>query len=228
MSPALTLPPPSLLLELLAELLSPRACAACDEPLRRRAALCAACASTLEPPDEPSEAERRGAPRSVALGAHGGALAEAVYRLKYRDRPDIAAPLGALLGQEALREGLVADVVVPVPLHPRRLAERGYNQSALLAHACARALELPCSPRMLVRTRATPRQAQLARAERLLNVAGAFEVRRAGLAGGRRVLLVDDVVTTGATTRACAETLRRDGAAEVLVATLARTAAEGS
>jgi ComF family protein len=205
----------------LADLLAPPACAACDARLRRRAVFCASCAAAVLPAaPRPAEA---GAPPLLAFGLFGGALAEAIRRLKYGDRPDLAGPLGHLARQAARAGGVEADLVVPVPLHPARLAARGYNQAALLGGAVAAELSLPLAARALARTRATPPQARLARAARLGNVAGAFRVRRPGAVRGRRVLLVDDVSTTGATLAACAEALRAAGAAEVTALVLART-----
>lgn len=115
------------------------------------------------------------------------------------------------------------DVVIPVPLHPARLAARGYNQAALLGAAVAGELAVPLVARALSRTRATPPQARLDRAARLGNVAGAFRVRMPARVRGRRVLLIDDVSTTGATLAACAAALREAGAAEVTALVVART-----
>lgn len=115
-----------------------------------------------------------------------------------------------------------ADVVVPVPLHPRRLAERGYNQSALLARAVAEQLDVPFAPRALERRRETAQQARLGRADRLANMAEAFDVRDALAVQSRNVLLVDDVLTTGATLLACRQALIAAGVANVTSVCLAR------
>ncbi len=111
---------------------------------------------------------------------------------------------------------------MPVPLHPARLAERGYNQAALLGAAAARELGAPLQPRALLRTRNTSQQARLPRAGRLENVAGAFRVRAPALVRGRRIVLVDDVATTGATLAACVAALRESGAVSVTPLVVAR------
>lgn len=114
------------------------------------------------------------------------------------------------------------DVIIPVPLHWTRLWRRGFNQSALLASEVATRLARPLDVRSLVRSRATPSQTARDGKERLLNVRGAFGVRRPGRVAGRRILLVDDVMTTGATANECARALISAGAARVDVLTLAR------
>jgi ComF family protein len=164
-----------------------------------------------------------------AVGAYRDGLRAAVHALKFRGRVAVAAPLGALLAERgAALVGLTAadpapiDAVVPVPLHPARLAERGFNQAELLAAPCARAWGRPLVTGALVRTRPTRPQTELDAAERGANVAGAFAVRRPAALAGRRVLLVDDVLTTGATARAAARALREGGAAAVGVLVLAR------
>ncbi len=143
---------------------------------------------------------------------------------KHGDRTEAAPPFAAWLarsGRELLAE---ADLIAPVPLHWRRLFARRFNQSALLAQALGRASGLPVVPDLLVRRRATPSQGHLSRSERQRNVAGAFSLhpRRGTLLRGRRLLLVDDVMTTGATVSACARTALRGGAAQVEVLVLAR------
>lgn len=176
-------------------------------------ALCAAC--------------RRSPPafdRARAALAYDAASKPLVLRFKHADRTD-AAPAFALwlrrAGGDLLRE---SDLVVPVPLHPRRLFLRRYNQAALLAQGLARLGGKPYAPLLLVRRRATPSQGRLSRRRRRLNVAGAFAVPPAARRAlkGRRVLLVDDVLTTGATLSACARTLKRAGAASVDAVVLAR------
>jgi ComF family protein len=119
---------------------------------------------------------------------------------------------------------LAADLIVPVPLHPKRQAERGYNQSALLARELSRQVGLPVAPAELVRTVRTRPQVGLNRDERRANIAGAF--RCAGKVTDLRIVLVDDVCTTGATLEACAAELRSAGAAHVVGLTVARPSFE--
>lgn len=200
---------------LLAHALSPSSCAACDVPLARRRVFCPICAATVLP------SAARGQ-ETLAFAVFGGAIAVALRRLKYEDRADLAYPLGELLRGHLRQTGTSADLVVPVPLHPKRLAERGYNQAALLARAAARELGVPFAAIALRRARDTPKQALLGKAARLVNVSGAFVVRDASLVRGKKVLVVDDVETTGATLRACREALFAAGATSVVTACLAR------
>ena len=116
--------------------------------------------------------------------------------------------------------GLSADLIVPVPLHPSRVAERGYNQSTLLADVLSPAVGVPMVEEVLVRQKATLPQVTLGRLERQQNVRGAFACR--GDVAGQRIVLIDDVCTTGATLEACAAALRSRGAASVWGFTLAR------
>jgi len=129
----------------------------------------------------------------------------------------------ALLEDEPTRN-LVAssDVLIPVPLHPRRLRERGFNQAALIARELGRRTGRPCGDRALVRRKDTAPQAGLSAAARRRNVDAAFAVRRRGLVAGHVVTLVDDVFTTGATAYACARALRDAGAVEVRLLSAAR------
>ncbi len=159
----------------------------------------------------------------VSPFVYGGPLARAIVRFKHAGHPALGARLADLgAGCVELPE---ADVVVPVPLHPRRLAVRGFNAASVIGGRVARVLGRPLVRGALVRNRDTPSQGGLAPAARLLNVRGAF---RAGggsvLVRDRAVLLVDDVWTTGATVRSCARVLLRSGASSVDAFTLARVA----
>jgi ComF family protein len=147
-----------------------------------------------------------------------------VHQLKYAGRRRAAARLAEALLEDPAVRALVAtsDVLVPVPLHPRRLRERGFNQSALLAEEIARRAGRMACPDALVRRVDTAPQAGLTAAARRRNVEEAFAVRRRASVAGRTVVLVDDVVTTGATARACARRLAEAGAGEVRLLTVAR------
>jgi ComF family protein len=207
----------ALALDAIAAILAPPRCAACDTGVARLAVFCPACASTVEPASS-------GRGEAFAAFVYGGAMARAIVRLKYEARPDLARPLGDLLFRAlAFRApSLKGAVVVPVPLHPSRLAERGFNQSALFARRLARHLDAPFAPRVLARGRDTPQQANLHRGARLANVAGAFLARQPQRVQARTVLLVDDVCTTGATLEACSSALVDAGARSVVTAVLAR------
>lgn len=145
---------------------------------------------------------------------------------KYRRRLQDARFLGELLAESlavALREAAVepVDLVVPVPLHRRRLGERGYNQALEIARPVATALAVAVEPRACVRLRATPEQAGLSAAERRRNLRAAFAAD--SMVRGARVAIVDDVITTGSTVAAVAQSLRRAGAAEIQAWVVART-----
>jgi len=155
-----------------------------------------------------------------SFGSYEGTLRELIHLLKYGKVRPLARPLGKLLAS-ALPSDLVCDAVVPVPLHWRRRLERGFNQSELLAKAVARRYgQRPVNA--VRRRRRTDAQTGLSNAERRTNVAGAFSVVRKDAVAGRRIILVDDVMTTGATAAACAGVLKRAGAQRVTLVTLAR------
>jgi ComF family protein len=150
-----------------------------------------------------------------------GVLREAVHCLKYRYMRVVADPLAGLLVAAWHRYGLEADVIVPVPLHPRRVRERGYNQSQLLAERLATAVGVPVVLASLRRERYTASQTRLGVQERKRNVAGAFACTDDRLAG-MRVLLVDDVCTSGSTLEACGAATRDGGARSVWALTVGR------
>jgi len=197
-------------------LVAPTRCAACDAPARHATAFCPPCATTLIRATNP-DGDR------LAAFAYGGAIAAAIRRFKFDDRPDLCAALVA--GWGVFLPRMVSDpvdLVVPVPLHPQRLVERGYNQAALLARPVARWLGVPFAARALVRRVATDRQTELAREARVENVENVFAATEPRVLAGRRVLLVDDVETTGATLAACMAALRVGGAVAVRTAVVAR------
>src|SRR5438552_5159011 len=159
--------------------MAPNRCAGCDLPLAH-AGFCAACAPLLE---RAPESQR---PPGLAASAfvYAGPMADAIRRMKYGGRPELAGVLGALLADAALAYAGRVDRVIALPMHPSRLRARGFNQSALLAQPVARALGLPLDLTMLRRVRHASDQASLPRAERARNVQGAFVARRPS-AGGR-------------------------------------------
>ena len=158
--------------------------------------------------------------RVWTYGPYAGNLRQVIHLLKY----DGMRPAAQLLGQRCSSQVGVdqhADLIVPTPLHWSKRLERGFNQSLLLAQAVARRHAVPCAPRALRRKRATPPQAGLSGVQRRASLRGAFAAKRE-LVEGKRILLVDDVVTTGATLEACAKALTRAGAASVMALTAAR------
>jgi ComF family protein len=175
--------------------------------------LCGACRSR-----RPGFAYARAALR------YGEIAREAIHAFKFGGRRGLANPLGDLLAGLGLRAlpGAAPDVLVPVPLHPRRARERGYNQALLLARRLERAWGVPVASDALRRAVPTQPQADLDAAARRQNVRDAFAVQSPRLIAGRHVVLVDDVLTTGATAGECARTLSRAGAATVGVVTVAR------
>ncbi|HUK56292.1 MAG TPA: ComF family protein [Nitrospiria bacterium] len=160
--------------------------------------------------------------RAVAAAWYEGVLAEAIHLFKYRGKTLLVRPLGGLLlpAMERLSE---ADVLAPVPLHPSRLREREFNQALLLCDFIRAESGLPVLPDALERTRETPPQIGLSHQDRWRNVRRAFIPKRPERLEGRRIVLIDDVLTTGATVNDCARVLKRAGAERVCVLTVART-----
>ena len=197
------------------DLLFPALCPVCGAPCGpgRRDPLCGACWAGI-PRIEPPCCDACGLPLWRPLR-------EALHALKFGGRRALARPLADLL-LEQCGAGLPADVtaVVPVPLARDRERARGFNQAGLIAERLARRLGLPLERRWLARVRATAPQSELAAEERRTNVRGAF--RAAPDVRGRHVLLVDDVLTTGATLAECARAVAAAGAARVGVLTVAR------
>src|SRR5689334_23125683 len=228
------------------DLALPPLCAACREPVEGRG-LCPACWSKLSFITRPY-CERLGTPfvydpapgilsmeaiadRPAYIRARAAVRFEEISRplvdaLNYGDRLDLAPMMGRWIGQAGREHLAEADALVPVPLHWRRLWARRFNQSAMLAAAVSRQTGVPIAAGALKRVKPTAQQVGLSRTERAANVQGAFRVPGDGKAGvaGRRLVLIDDVLTSGATVDGCARALLRAGAANVDVLVFARVA----
>ena len=148
-------------------------------------------------------------------------LQSAIHRFKYEGQPQLHTALSAHMIRAWQSHSKPDDILVPVPLHTGRKRERGFNQSELLARDVATATHAPMSTKLLSRTRNTDQQAHLAMLERKANVRGAF-VAQGNLVRGKRIVLVDDVLTTGATLCECVDALYVAGASDVVALTLAR------
>jgi ComF family protein len=228
----------------------PPTCPACREQVSAPGALCASCWSKLSWIDRPW-CERCGLPFDYATGLPGAPVCASCLA-----KPPICAVSRAALRYDPRSRGLVlafkhagrtqnapafaawmaragadvldgADLLVPVPLHWTRLVRRRFNQAALLARALSQRTGIAFEPGALARIRRTPPQGDLTRAQRRANVRGAFRARRGVRLRGKTVVLIDDVMTTGATFEACARALRRAGAKEVRALALARVVRPG-
>ncbi|HWJ72183.1 MAG TPA: ComF family protein [Kaistia sp.] len=242
--PAAALRRPGLLARAL-DLVLPPACMACGKPVATGGALCSQCWGVIRWIERPF-CERLAIPFGYDIGpgalsaeaiAHpppfarlravciyGAEAGHIVQALKYGDRTELAKPIGAMMARALGPVADEVDVVLPVPLHRRRLWQRRFNQSALIAEALAEAIHRPYNSSLLARIRPTRQQVGLKANERAKNVEGAFRVPAALAPSlkGLRVLLVDDVYTTGATVKAATRALLRGGAKAVEVAVFAR------
>ncbi|OHB76396.1 MAG: hypothetical protein A2Z34_08570 [Planctomycetes bacterium RBG_16_59_8] len=162
--------------------------------------------------------------RAVAAGRYIGALRELVLRLKYRGEKAIGNDLAGLIAERLAAEWFMGtvDIVLPVPMKWWRVLQRRYNQSELLAEAVAARFGVPYRNNVLRKVRQTQQQERLGRRGRLANLRGAFGVKRPSAVNEKRVLIVDDVMTTGATASECAHALLKAGARKVYVAVAAR------
>lgn len=201
-----------------AAFIGPPLCACCGRPFEFAAPGVAVCGGCVASPPVFD--------RARAVLSYDDGSRHMILAFKHGDRTDAAIGFAAWMRRAGADLLADADLIAPVPLHRWRLWARRYNQAALLALALGRMTGVPAVPDLLVRRRRTPIQGGLSRAGRQRNVAGAFALRpaRAGMVAGARVLLVDDVFTTGATVSECAKVLKRAGAARVDVLTLARVA----
>ncbi|MDB5511345.1 MAG: amidophosphoribosyltransferase [Enterovirga sp.] len=231
-------------------LVYPPGCVSCGASVAEPHAVCSRCWTGLRFIERPF-CERLGTPFAVDLGlplvspaaiadppvfARARAVARyddtarrLVHRLKYSDRPDLAHALGAMMARAGAEIACDADVVVPVPLHPLRLWRRRFNQAMELARIVAAVSGKPCDPLLLARVKRTQPQVGLSRHQRGENLQGAFKVPAGAKprVQGRRVLLVDDVLTTGSTANAASRALLRAGASAVDVLAFARVVPDG-
>ncbi len=231
----------------LLDLVYPPCCLVCRKAVAEHGALCAVCWREIAFIERPF-CERLGTPFERDLGEPGLISPEAAanppafrraravarydsdkartlaHRLKYHDRLELAGPMGRWMSRAGADLLAEADLLAPIPLHRLRLFARRFNQSAELARAISRACGVPVETLALERVKPTTPQVGLSRAQRAANLSGAFRVdpERAPLLKGRNVVLVDDVLTTGATANAAARALLRAGAAQVDLLVFAR------
>lgn len=233
-----------MLLRSLLDLFFPPLCAACEaRHVGHGQCLCPACQAALPRtehalhPDNAALAlfrDNRRVQRAAAWCYYtdGTDFRLLVHKLKYHRCPWLGPSLGALAAADFLRQTPAwfagIDFIVPVPLHRRRERSRGYNQAALIAQGIGRAAGLPVNTSCLVRTVDNPTQTQRTAEERRLNVEGIFSVRRPELLTGKHILLVDDILTTGATLRSCLAALQSVRGLRVSVFTLALARQTGS
>jgi len=234
----------------LVSVLLPAPCRICDGVLdtASRVPICAACLAKLTPITRPlctccgkplispqvetaievlcrlCRAETYAFRTARSFGAYDSPMVRAILLLKHEGVVPLGAWMAARLAELAAREParFLADAVVPVPLHRARRRERGYNQAELIARPLARKLGLPCRTHLLARVKPRPEALQLTRRQRWETVRGAFAVPSHAKVDKLRILLVDDVLTTGATLDACSRALLRAGAVEVSALTVAR------
>jgi ComF family protein len=224
--------------------LYPPTCLACRAATGAHGALCPLCWGAMRFIERPF-CERLGTPFEQDLGAgllspqaiadppafararavarfEDGPARKLAHRLKYSDRSELARPIARWMARAGADILADADVIAPVPLHPMRLWRRRFNQAALLAREVARETGKPCDVGALLRVKATRSQVGLSRVQRAENVQGAFRIAEGAEVRGRKVVLIDDVLTSGATLNAGARTLLRAGASRVDVLVFAR------
>lgn len=211
----------------------PRLCEGCSKPLlRQERVLCIGCdlqlSRTCFHDDPENEAAMRFAGRvpfahatAFAHFINEGLLQHLLHGLKYLGKTETGEYLGSQLAtdlQEQTEWIKTVDIIVPVPLHKRKEAQRGYNQSLLIAEGMSKVLRIPIGDKILKRTRHTESQTQKSRSERISNMENAFMITGSSKVAGKHVLLVDDVLTTGATLEACAVVLLRQPGVRVSIA----------
>lgn len=219
-----------------AALFFPHLCRICQHPLPDNGMfLCMPCQLSLpytgfsHMADNPVEKNFIGrisiqAASSLLFYNNPSAVQQLVHQIKYHNQQQLALHMGAMLGQAlaASQRFCNVELIVPLPLHRSREKQRGYNQAALLAEGVSRAMAIPCKPDALIRTRTSGTQTKRNRSERWDNVQGLFVANKTNHVNGRHVLLIDDVITTGASIEACGQAIL-DAGATLSVASLAFT-----
>lgn len=219
----------------LTHLFYPRLCDGCSKPLlQEEEVLCLNCSIYNLPrtahhhiPENETFMRFAGRVRvekatSLAYFTADGLLQHLLHKLKYEDRKDVGTYLGKQLGYDLQQVGwaTVIDAIVPVPLHPKKEAIRGFNQANVIAEGIGDVLKLPVYTNVVKRTRFTETQTQKTREERMVNMQGAFEVTDTANISGKHILLIDDVLTTGATLEACALSLLHVQGVKLSIATI--------
>lgn len=161
---------------------------------------------------------------SHSVGEYAGSLKKAIHRFKFKGKTRLAEPLGILLVKYLSRnlDMNQVDLIVPVPLHEKRMKERGFNQAELLSLVLTKYYDVPTVAGTLFRVKHTHPQFDLPRADRFKNIRGAFEVKGGQIVGDKNILLVDDILTTGSTVGECTRVLKSAGARAVHILTLSR------
>lgn len=213
--------------EALKQFVYPLRCALCDCSIRydEGASLCSPCAASLNPVEADFTAPHLAHAwfdRARSVYPFEGRLRDALHGFKYGERFDLTKYLARVLEGE-VRKMEWPDVIVPVPLHPKRLRSRGFNQSVIVARPLAKRLGITFDVETLVRATDPGPQVERERKERIKAVKGIFAVKNPRAIKGKNVLLIDDVLTTGATVNECARVLKKSGATRVDILTIART-----
>lgn len=208
------------------DLVYPPRCPLCDSFVDKNDVPCEACSASLHPLDGDANFPHLSVhhlDRCVSCFAYEGRLKDALHGFKYSERLDLLRYLGEALCERILSVGNV-DAVIPIPMHPKKLRTRGFNQAALLASFVGKRIGVAIDLSLLMRVCDGSPQVGLERGDRLMNIRGVFSVSNgsADALRGKSILLVDDVVTTGATLNECARVLKGSGASGVTAATVAR------
>ncbi len=213
--------------ERLIRLLYPVKCMVCDTLLKEDSPLyfCEACYKTI-PRFEKGFVKNPALPYINGMTAafyYEGGIDKAIHAMKFNHQPKLSATMGYLLYEQIKRESVVPefDIIVPVPMHPRKRRRRGYNQAELVAKELSTYLGVPVCADLLYKTRMTHPQSRLKREERLHNMEGAFSIHDHNELTGKIILLVDDVVTTGTTLNSCAKILYEKGASWIFASVIA-------